>query len=1110
MGKKLWLFIACTLLSASMAFAQTQVSGTIVSKTDGEPVIGAAIKVLGTSTGTTSDINGRFNLTVPAGSKEAEVSYVGMATQTVVLRNGMRIVMEEDVRALDQVMVIAYGTQKKSAFTGSAAVVGAEEIGKVQVTNAIDALKGKASGIQINTASGQPGSTPTIHIRGVNSINAGNDPLLVVDGSPYDGLFNDINPADVESMSVLKDAASSALYGARGGNGVILITTKAGKKGENAKITVDAKWGQNSKGTPDYNTVSNPAHYYELWYKGLNNYAQNELGMDAQKAWAWSNANLIDGSPYGLGYNVFTTPEGQALIGQNGRLNPNATLGRLVFNNGAAYYITPDNWTDETYQNSLRQEYTVTATGATDKSNFYASANYLKNEGITAASDYERFTARLKADYQIKPWLKFIGNVSYAHTDRNYLQDDGEAGSSGNAFALTSSIAPIYPMYIRDAEGNLIFDKASGINLYDFGDRSINGLYRPYLSQANPVAGNLLDVNNVNGNAFNGTGTFEVTLPYGFKFTSINNVYLHESRQTNTTNPYFGQYASSNGIVYKYHTRRFSQNYQQRLNWHQQYGLNDIEVMLGHEYYKYNYAELYGHRTNQLSPDNTELAGAVIAVTNSSYTEDYNTESWLSRAMYNYDEKYFASLSLMTEASSRFAKDGGRWWGTFWSAGLGWLINKEKWFKASWVDELKLKASYGENGNDQIPDYLYTGRYSIVNSSDEVSVVPSTTMENLDITWEKNGKFNAGIDFSLFNSRLSGTVEYYRNTTKDMLFSFPLPPSLGYTSFYDNIGDLINYGLEFDLHGDIIRNKDLTWSAYVNFTTNANEITRLPEERRTQHLAWDNADGFSSGSFFYAEGSSRYTYYTKAFAGVCNEEDVKASNGSMTNADLGKAMYWKTVYQMQEKKDADGNTVLDADGKPVMEPVLDENGNQIAIGREKTVKGGESDYYLAGDVMPDAFGGFGTSLTYKGFDFSVDFQYQLGGKVYDGTYASLMGADPGHAFSTDILNAWTPENTNTNVPRLQYNDTYMNYGSDRFLTNASYLSLANITVGYTLPKSTVSKLGLGNVRIYAVADNIYTWSKRKGLDPRQSITGGASGAIYSSIRTISGGISITF
>lgn len=1110
MGKKLWLFIACTLLSASMAFAQTQVSGTVVSKTDGEPVIGAAIKVLGTSTGTTSDINGRFNLTVPAGSKEAEVSYVGMATQTVVLRNGMRIVMEEDVRALDQVMVIAYGTQKKSAFTGSAAVVGAEEIGKVQVTNAVDALKGKASGIQINTASGQPGSTPTIYIRGINSINAGNDPLIVVDGSPYDGSFNDINPADVESMSVLKDAASSALYGARGGNGVILITTKAGKKGENAKITVDAKWGQNSKGTPDYNTVSNPAHYYELWYKGLNNYAQNELGMDAQKAWAWSNANLIDGSPYGLGYNVFTTPEGQSLIGQNGRLNPNATLGRLVFNNGAAYYITPDNWTDETYQNSLRQEYTVTATGATDKSNFYASANYLKNEGITAASDYERFTARLKADYQIKPWLKFTGNVSYAHTDRNYLQDDGEAGSSGNAFALTSSIAPIYPMYIRDAEGNLIFDKASGINLYDFGDRSINGLYRPYLSQANPVAGNLLDVNNTIGNAFNGTGTFEITLPYGFRFTSINNVYLHESRQTNTTNPYFGQYASSNGIVYKYHTRSFSQNYQQRLNWHQQYGLNDIEVMLGHEYYKYNYAYLYGHRTNQLSPDNTELAGAVIAVTNSSYTDDYNTESWLSRAMYNYDEKYFASLSLMTEASSRFAKDGGRWWGTFWSAGLGWLINKEKWFKASWVDELKLKASYGENGNDQIPDYLYTGRYSIVNSSDEVSVVPSTTMENLDITWEKNGKFNAGIDFSLFNSRLSGTVEYYRNTTKDMLFSFPLPPSLGYTSFYDNIGDLINYGLEFDLHGDIIRNKDLTWSAYVNFTTNANEITRLPEERRTQHLAWDNADGFSSGSFFYAEGSSQYTYYTKAFAGVCNEEDVKASNGSMTNADLGKAMYWKTVYQMQEQKDADGNTVLDADGKPVMEPVLDENGNQIAIGREKTVKGGESDYYLAGDVLPDAFGGFGTSLTYKGFDFSVDFQYQLGGKVYDGTYASLMGVDPGHAFSTDILNAWTPENTNTNVPRLQYNDTYMNYGSDRFLTNASYLSLANITVGYTLPKSTVSKLGLGNVRIYAVADNIYTWSKRKGLDPRQSITGGASGAIYSSIRTISGGISITF
>lgn len=1102
MGKRLLLLLTCMMISASMAFAQKTVTGQVIDAGTGEPVIGASVKVDGTSLGAATDVNGQFSIkNVPDVAKKLQVSYIGMKDQEVTIKSSnMKIYLEPDTKALDEVMVIAYGSQKKSAFTGSASIVGADEIAKVQVTNAIDALKGKASGVQINTASGQPGSTPTIRIRGVNSIFAGNDPLLVVDGSPYDGSFNDINPADVESLTVLKDAASSALYGARGGNGVILITTKAGKRGENSKITVDAKWGSNSKATPNYEKITSPAKHYELWYQGLYNYAQNVGNKDNVQAWQWANANLIDGTA-GLGYNVFTTPDGQYLIGQNGKLNPNATLGRIVSNNGEQYFITPDDWTDETYKNSLRQEYTVTATGATDKGNYYASADYLKNEGITYASDYERFTSRLKADYQIKPWLKVIGNVSYSHTDRNYLQDDGESGSSGNAFALTSGIAPIYPMYIRDADGNKIFDKASGIYLYDFGDRSINGLYRPYLSKANPVAGNLLDTNNSNGNAFNGTGTFEITLPYGFKFTSINNAYLHEIRQTNTTNPFFGQYASSDGIVYKYHTRTFTQNYQQRLNWHQLYGKNDIEVMLGHEYYKYNYAYLYGHRTKQFSPDNKELAGAVIAVTNNSYTEDYNTESWIGRAMYNYDEKYFGSFSAMRQASSRFSKEDGRWWGTFWSFGAGWLINKEKWFNASWVDELKLKASYGENGNDLIDDHLFTNRYSIVNANDEVSIVPSTTMKNLDITWEKNGKFNVGVDFSLFKGRLTGTVEYYRNTTKDMLFSFPLPPSLGYTSYYSNIGDLVNDGLEFDLHADIIRNKDFNWSAYMNFTTNHNEITRLPEERKTQHLAYENVGGFSSGSFFFAEGYSRYSYYTKQYAGVCNQEDVEASDGEMTASDLGKAMYWQTVY----KTDENGKQ-LDEDGNLVSESGKD----AVAIGRKKTVKGGDADNYIVGDVLPDVYGGFGTSLSYKGFDFSVDFQYQLGGKVYDGSYANLMGNSAGDALSPDILNAWTPENTNTNIPRFQYNDTYMNYGSDRFLTNASYLSLSNITIGYTLPSNLTSRLGLSNVRIYAVADNIWTWSKRQGLDPRQSITGSSTNSVYSSIRTISGGISLTF
>ena len=451
MEKRLMTFIACLFLSIGMALAQTQVSGTVTSSEDGSPIIGASIKVVGTNTGTVTNIDGNFSLNVSANAK-LEVSYIGMVTKTVKAAKNMKIVLDPDNHALDEVMVVAYGTQKKSAFTGSAAIVGAEDIGKVQVTNAVDALKGKAAGVQIYTGSGQPGATPTIRIRGFNSKSAGNDPLIVLDGSPFSGSLNDINPADVESMTVLKDASSTALYGARGGNGVILITTKSGQKGTKGTLTVDAKWGSNSKAVPEYETMKSPAKYYEMWYKALNNYAQNVNHMDATQAWKWANDNMITNTSYGLGYNVYTIPEGQQLIGTNGKLNPNATLGSYSTMNGTTYYLTPDDWIDEIYNNSLRQEYTVTATGASDRGTFYGSANYLSNDGITAASNYRRFTSRLKADYQVNKWLKVGANMSYGHFNSNSLT---ESGDNGSIFA-TVNIAPINPMYMRYANGYII------------------------------------------------------------------------------------------------------------------------------------------------------------------------------------------------------------------------------------------------------------------------------------------------------------------------------------------------------------------------------------------------------------------------------------------------------------------------------------------------------------------------------------------------------------------------------------------------------------------------------------------------------------------------------
>jgi TonB-linked SusC/RagA family outer membrane protein len=1090
MEKRLMMFLAALFLMVGTAMAQTKVNGTVTSQDDGQPVIGASVLVVGTQVGTVTDVNGRFELVLPAGKKTLRITYVGMEPIEVSARPNMRIMLTSDQKALDEVIVVAYGTQKKSSFTGSASVVGADEIGKVQVTNAIDALKGKAAGVQIYSASGQPGTTPTIRIRGVNSINADSDPLLVVDGAPYDGSLNDINPSDVESMTVLKDAASTSLYGARGGNGVILITTKTGKRGQDATITFDAKWGSNQKATPNYNVISDPSKYYEMYYGGLNLYAQNKLGMNADEAWMWANQNMLSNSgDFTLGYNVFTVPEGQMMIGQNGKMNPNATLGRVVNYGGSEYLLTPDKWEDEVYHNGLRQEYTVSANGATDRSTFYVSGNYLGNEGITTGSDYKRFTGRLKADYQLKEWIKVGANVSYSHFKQNYLGDDGTSGSSGNAFSLIN-IAPIYPVYIRDGKGNFIYDEKSRMILYDYGDRTINGQYRPYLSQSNPISANSLNTREREGNTVNATGTIELRLPYGFTFTSINSVYMREYRYTNTTNPFFGQYASSNGIVSKEHMRWWNYNYQQRLNWRGTFGKHDIEAMVAHEYTRDRDYDLWGSKQNMFSVFNKELAGAVILGSASSTQGDYNDERWVGRAQYSFDERYFLHTSLTYEASSHFAPENR--WGTFWSLGAAWMLSKEKFFKVDWVNELKLKASYGENGNDQIGSYRYINYYSINNSNNQVSLVPSS-LGNVDISWEKASKFNMGVDFALFRNRIWGSIEYYRNKTNDMLSWYPLPASFGYTGYYANVGNMVNKGVEIDLHAEPLRLKDFNWTVYANLTSNHNEVTELAEARKTWQ---DNLQGkgYSSGSYFYMEGESRYSYITRRYAGV--------------DPETGVSMWWKNVYE----KDASGKEIYyDANWNKIDDPdsYVGEK-RRKKIGEETTTNYSESDDYIIGDMMPDVYGGFGTSVSWKGFDFSIDFQYQLGGKVYDSEYASLMGNTRGFGMHVDMMNSWTPTNKTTDVPRYQSQDTYSNGSSDRFITSASYLSLQNITLGYTLPKSFTKKFMVEKIRIYGVADNVWLWSKRQGLDPRRSITGGSGAQYYSAIRTISGGISVTF
>ncbi|MCM1312515.1 MAG: TonB-dependent receptor [Bacteroides sp.] len=1093
MTKRVWLLLACLIMTIGTALAQTRVTGVVLDRQTGEPVAGASVIVKGTSIGDATNVDGQFTIAeVPSSAKTLRVSYIGMKDLEVAVKPKLRIYMDAESHSVDEVLVVAYGTTTKESFTGSASVIKAEDIANDQSSNLLDALNGKSAGVQMYNTTGQPGlSSPTIRIRGISSIVAGNSPLIIMDGAPYDGDLNTINSQDIESLTVLKDAASNSLYGARGANGVIMITTKKAKSGDNGKITVDAKWGANSRATSRYKTIDNPAQYYETYYKSLKNFRMNK-GYSEADAHVWARENLIDGD-YGLGYNVYNT-FGQYLIGDNGKINPNAVMGNVVNYKGQDYMLMADDWVDEAFRTSLRQEYNVTASNVSGGNSFYASFGYLKNEGIVANSDFERLNGRLKADSQLKSWLKIGGNFSFTHYTTSYMSWDGSDLDSGNIFSQASFMAPICPVYIRDGNGNIMID-SNGMKMYDYGDGRNAGVTRFYLPQNNAIQSSIINTNSYEGNSANAIGYAEIRFLKDFKFTTTNTVNLDETRLTNVTNPYYGNYADMNGMVTKSHYRTYTYNYQQLLNWAHQYGKHNVDVMLGHEAYKYKYSYLDASKSNMFDPSNNELAGAVTDGSANSYTTDYNTEGYFGRVRYDYDEKYFGSFSYRRDASSRFKKENR--WGNFWSAGAAWLINKEAWFAADWVDMLKFKVSYGEQGNDAIGNFRYTDLYTITNSTSNPALIPDTK-GNDKITWEKNGNFNIGADFDLFGGRLSGTVEYFYRKTTDMLFSIPLPSSYGYTSYYANVGNMRNSGIEIDLNGDVIRTKDLTWSLNLNFTHYKNKITHLPSERKT--LEVDGKQGYTSGMYFYGEDVPLYTFYMKQWAGVC-KETIYDDNGKVI-ANAGQSLWWKD--KTQYVTDANGQYVLDADG----------NRKTEIVGKEVTANYSEAGFHLCGTALPDIYGGFGTSLTYKGFDLAVDFAYQIGGQCYDSDYAMLMGSpyssNKGVAMHADLLKAWSPDNASSNIPYLVFGDTYVNATSDRFLTDASYLSLQNINFGYTLPATVTRMAGIDKVRVYVSADNVWIWTKRQGFDPRQSISGYTTNQYYAPIRSISGGITITF
>lgn len=1032
-----------------------KVTGRVVGQ-DGEPIVGASVVERShTTNGAMTDAMGRFTLNVHSAKAQLIVSFVGYETKTVSVTNGKAdIVLTEKDTDLDEAVVVAFGKQKRESFTGSAGAIGSQKISQRQVENAIVALNGQVAGVQMVEGNG-PGSEPTLRIRGISSINASSSPLIIVDGLPFNGYWSDINPADVESVTVQKDAASNALYGARGANGVVFVTTKNAKRGR-AQISFDARWGSNMDGKVDYDKITSAGQYYETHYAALYNYFRNSQGQDAYSAWLNANNTLgLDTADGGVTYLSMTVPEGQYLVGQNGRLNPAATLGRIVTGrDGNEYLIIPDDWKKEGLRNGLREEYNLNLNGGNDQFQTYVSLGYLKNEGIAPGNYYDRYSARMKMDYQARTWLKVGASGSYTHNDYN---------GQNTTFAVAHDIAPIYPVYLRDAQGNILTDSHG--KRYDYGDGTVLGFVRALYNSQNCIQEDLETIYDNNSNAFSFQGYADVTFLRDFKLTVNASVYDTENRQVTTNYPYYGFYALTGGGSSVGHYRTFDFNTQQLLNWAHGYGQHNVSALIGHEYFRNNQTQLYGSKTVFYDYDtNAELDGLLTNNSSGSSKSVYNVEGYFARAMYDYAGRYYLSASYRRDGSSTFAPDYR--WGNFWSLGGAWIISKERFMAATegWIDMLKVKVSYGSQGNDGIGTYRYTDNYNYASTGGR----PAYTFSSLgkaDITWETNGNFNTGVEFELFGHRLTGGVEYYRRMTTDMLLWVYLPLSYGTSGYYDNVGDMRNQGVELNLDAELIRLPNVSWKVNFNISHNQNRVVKLNDDNKGSVM--DGHPGYNSGTKFIGEGLPLYTWRLKKYAGPSPED--------------GRSMWYYT--------DGDGN-------------------------QQTTTSWDKGSYYLCGDANAKAFGGFGTTLALYGFDLAANFVYSIGGLVNDSGYSSLMDSPysgwTGFSYHKDILNAWTPANTATDVPRFQYGDQNNASMSDRWLISGSYLTLKNVSLGYTIPDGMAQRLQLSKLRFYVSADGIVYWSARKGLDPRNSFSGSASGTGYSPLRTISGGLTVNF
>ena len=1045
MIKRLILFFVGVFLTAGMALAQTRVGGVVVALPDNEPVVGASVKVVGTTNGTVTDIDGKFSLSVPANA-QLEFSYIGMKSKVLTAKANMRVEMESVDNTIDEVMVVAYGVSKKSSFTGSAQNVDNKKIELRPITSATKALEGNVSGLLMTSGTGQPGTGASIRVRGFGSINASNDPLYVLDGIPYDGSLNSINPSDIESITVLKDASAGALYGARGANGVVLITTKAGKSGK-AQVTWRSTAGWASRSLKKYKTVSQE-EYVQLQYESLRNNAYFNNG----KTWAEAEEDGRKGLSGKLGgelYNPFKNYTWDKIIDPaTGMVRPDA---KAAWN---------ENWLDAVvHEGAFRHEHQLSITGGDNKTQWLASLGYLNEEGMLITTRFQRYSGRTNINTAVTDWFSANLNLSLAHSKSDYSNYGGTTTS--NVWFTSQFISPLFPVNVKNADGTNKLD-ANGNPMPDYGENGRPGSLSDFSALGSILddkSDRTRDIAGVRTGMVFGGNSERLGWFKGLKLALNFGLDYQSQYEMDYMNMFHGNQKKDGGLITKKNGRTQSYTFNQLLTYNRSFGEHHMDVLLGHEFYEYIYSFLEASKSN-LFPGIYELRPGTTMKSADSYTNVYRINSFLSRVNYNFNDKYYLSASLRQDASSRFHRSSNK--GTFWSLGGNWRVSNEAFMKdVKWVDNLNVKVSYGEQGNDNIGKlYAWQSLYNLsYKNADNLGAIISS-METKGVSWEKNGNLNAGLETSLFNGRVKLGFEYYYRKTSDMLLSYPMATSTGFDGYNANVGNVRNTGVEFSLSGTPIQTKDWRWELTWMGTTTSNKVLKLTKE--TPEIL--------SGVFSIKEGLPLNTFYMARAAGV--------------DPLTGKQLFW--AY----KKDANGNMI---------------EGSEYIT--SKVAEATNSKYYL-GSRIPDLYGSIGSSLTYKDFDLYVLTVYSIGGKVYDNLYASSMSPDyVNQTWHKNALRRWQKVGDKTDVPRALYGDASI--ANDRFLLDASYFAIKNITLGYTIPASLIRKAGIVSARLFTSVDNLALFCHMDGLDPQYNFSG-TNTFSYAPAKTWTVGLEVKF